>query len=177
MSRVGRALIPISSGVQVESREQNIFVSGVKGKFELQVPEDLECVIEEKTLTLKSRGDGPGVGRMWGTFRSLLRNALEGVEKGFRVQLELKGVGYKAAVQGQNLNLSLGFSHMVNLDVPEGLTVSVKGLVIEIEGIDKQKVGQFAAWVQSYRPPEPYKGKGIHNLQKPSLLRKEGKKK
>ena len=154
-------------------------VKGQKGEMTLPLREDLvEVSLDSGSLTVKPRNPDDRKSRaMWGTTRANVQNMVTGVSEGFTKELELVGVGYRAAVQGRSLTLNLGFSHDVNYPLPEGIdAVCEKPTSIKISGRDKQKVGQVAAEIRSYRPPEPYKGKGVKYIDE-YILRKEGKKK
>ncbi|NGX26930.1 MAG: 50S ribosomal protein L6 [Chlamydiae bacterium] len=162
MSRYGNSPIPMPSGVEVKKAGNKISVKGPKGQLELDVKDGIEVKVEEDKVlvTLDEKSHLPAA--MHGLFRSLINNMVIGVTKGYEKRLLLIGVGYRAAVSGNQLDLQLGFSHPSFLEIPKALNVKVeKSTMILIEGIDKRAVGQFAASVRSLRPPEPYKGKGI----------------
>lgn len=178
MSRIGKLPVEIVDGVTVMLDGQLVKVKGPKGELSLTAHDDVEVKQEENTLVVNPRKPNENFGRaIWATTRALLANLVEGVTKGYEKVLELKGVGYRANLQGKTLVMSLGFSHEVRFDVPEGIDIKVdKQTVVSITGIDKQLVGQTAANIRKWREPEPYKGKGIH-YQGEHVIRKEGKKK
>jgi large subunit ribosomal protein L6 len=152
-------------------------VKGPKGALQLMLHDDVTAKMESGAVQIDPRNDSKRARAMWGTSRSLLANIVTGVSQGFERRLEITGVGYRAAVQGKNLQLTLGYSHEINYPIPEGITiVTPRPIEIVITGIDKQKVGQVAAEIRSYRPPEPYKGKGVRYARE-YIFRKEGKKK
>jgi large subunit ribosomal protein L6 len=156
---------------------QTISVKGPKGTLELMLHDDVAAKMEEGAVHIDPRNESKRARAMWGTTRSLLANIMTGVSTGFERRLEITGVGYRAAVQGKNLQLLLGYSHEVNYPIPEGITIATpRPVEIVITGIDKQKVGQVAAEIRDYRPPEPYKGKGVRYAGE-YIFRKEGKKK
>ncbi len=169
--------ISIPKGVQVSINEQHVSVKGSKGTLEHNVHPLVEVVEQEGTLVFKPRAEQMGAIAQSGTARAVLRNLLTGVSEGFQRKLDLVGVGYRAQAQGKVLNLTLGFSHPVSYQVPEGITIETPTQTeILIKGLDKQKVGQVAADIRGYRPPEPYKGKGVKYSDE-TIIRKEAKKK
>ncbi len=175
MSRVGKKVINIPSGVTVSTKDDHVTVKGSKGELSWTLPEGISIVVEGNELSVKRADDSRRMRALHGTNRSLLSNMVEGVSKGFAKELEIVGVGFKAAVKGKTLDLSLGKSHPILHPIPAGITVSVtENTKIRVEGIDKQLVGQFAAEVRGYYPPEPYKGKGVHYVGE-HIRRKEGK--
>jgi large subunit ribosomal protein L6 len=177
MSRIGKKPVAIPAGVTANVAGQTINVKGPKGALELRLPEDVSAKLESGAVQIGPRDDTKRARAMWGMSRSLLANIVTGVTKGFEKRLEITGVGYRAALQGKNLQLSLGYSHEVNYPIPEGITiVTPKPTEIVITGIDKQRVGQVAAEIRDFRPPEPYKGKGVRYAGE-YIFRKEGKKK
>ncbi len=178
MSRVGKYPVIIPTGVTVDLKGLDVKVKGKLGELEYKAAEDVELKLEEGKLWVIPMKSDAGINRSsWGTTRARLNNIVKGVSEGFSKKLEINGVGYKAQVQGKNLKMSLGFSHEVNFEIPVGLNVACASPTnVEITGIDKQKVGQFAAIIRAKRPPEPYKGKGI-KYEGEFILRKEGKKK
>ena len=177
MSRIGKKPIEIPNGVTVTLDGQNVTVKGPKGQLAWTVAEEITVVQENGALTLALREDTPRARAMWGLSRSLVGNMVEGVTKGFERNLELVGVGYRAAMKGRNLSLQLGFSHDVDIPPPEGVTFAVgKPTEIKITGTDKHQVGEMAARIRKIRPPEPYKGKGVRYAGE-TVRRKEGKKK
>jgi len=177
MSRVGKKLIPTSNGVTVNVSGQDISVKGPKGSLPFRVPDDIKIVQTAEGLTFEQRHDNPRTRAMWGMVRAIVANNVKGVTEGFEKNLELVGVGYRAALKGKDLELSLGYSHPVIYKAPVGITfASAKPTEINISGPDKQVVGQVAAEIRSFRPPEPYKGKGVRRAGE-HVRRKEGKKK
>ena len=175
MSRIGNAPIPLPSGVELKVAEGRMHVKGPKGTLERSIPAGIALDVEDGTATLKRPDDTKTSKSMHGLARALLANMVTGVTDGFTRVLEIQGVGYRADTSGKKLNLTLGFSHPVAVDIPEGLKVSVENnTLVTVEGIDKEKVGQFAADVRAFRPPEPYKGKGIR-YQGEHVRRKVGK--
>jgi large subunit ribosomal protein L6 len=177
MSRIGKAPITVPAGVQVTLDGQTVSVKGPKGQLAWTVAEEITVKQEDGALTLALREDTQRARAMWGLSRSLVNNMVEGVTNGFERKLELVGVGYRAAMKGQNLSLQLGFSHDVDIVAPTGVSFAVpKQTEITISGIDKQAVGEMAATIRKIRPPEPYKGKGVRYAGE-QVRRKEGKKK
>jgi large subunit ribosomal protein L6 len=177
MSRVGKKPVAIPSGVTANIAGQTINVKGPKGALELMLPEDVTATLESGAVQINPREDSKRARAMWGMSRALLANIVTGVTKGFEKKLDITGVGYRAALQGKNLQLSLGYSHEVLYPIPEGIAITTpKPTEIVIAGIDRQKVGQVAAEIRDFRPPEPYKGKGVRYSGE-YIFRKEGKKK
>ncbi|MGB0748770.1 MAG: 50S ribosomal protein L6 [Magnetospiraceae bacterium] len=177
MSRIGKNPVDIPSGVQVNVDGQEVTAKGKLGQLSFTVVSDIEAVLEDNKVHVRMRENTQRARTMWGTMRSCVQNIVSGVNEGFTRNLEITGVGYRAQMQGQNLQLQLGFSHDVLYPVPEGITIKCeKPTSISIHGADKQKVGQVAAEIRAYRPPEPYKGKGVRYADE-YILRKEGKKK
>ena len=177
MSRVGKYPVPVPSGVTVQIAGRDVTVKGKLGQSNLQLTEDVECSVDGSEVWVKPANDTKRARMMWGTTRALINNMVKGVHDGFTVNLEINGVGYRAAVQGKNLQLQLGYSHDVNYPIPDDVAIKCdKPTAITITGRDKQRVGQIAADIRSYRGPEPYKGKGI-KYDTETILRKEGKKK
>jgi large subunit ribosomal protein L6 len=177
MSRIGKKPVALPSGVTAAVDGQTVKVKGPKGELQVVLVNDVEASIGADGLTVAVR-DGAERGRqMWGLSRTLVSNLVTGVTQGFTQKLEINGVGYRAAVQGKNLQLQLGFSHDVAYPIPQGISiVCEKPTSITVSGIDRQLVGQVAAEIRGYRPPEPYKGKGVKYAGE-FILRKEGKKK
>lgn len=174
MSRIAKAPITIPAGVDVNINGQNVQVKGPKGTMELNLHPSISLVMEDSILKIQEPAKNAVA--MAGTMRALLNNLVIGVTDGFEKKLKLVGVGYRANVQGNKLNLTLGFSHPVNYDIPEGIKVETPSQTeINISGSDKQKVGQVAAEVRAFRPPEPYKGKGVRYADE-YVARKEAKK-
>jgi large subunit ribosomal protein L6 len=177
MSRIGKRAVAVPSGVTANVEGQTVKVKGPKGALSLVLDENLSAKLEGNALQISKRNEGARAKSMWGTSRTLVNNLMTGVTKGFERKLEITGVGYRAAVQGKNLQLALGYSHDVVYPIPEGITVTTpKPTEILIAGTDRKKVGQVAAEIREYRPPEPYKGKGV-KYEGEYIFRKEGKKK
>ena len=177
MSRVGQAIINIPEGVEVKKNENVFSVKGSKGELNTPITNKVNVTIEDKTITVEPNDKTSKGKALWGTTRALINSAVQGVSVGFVKEMEIVGVGYRGALQGNKLTLSLGLSHPVEIEVPEGLSIKMDGNTkFSISGADKQKLGQFAAVVRSKRPPEPFKGKGIRYSDE-YILRKEGKKK
>jgi large subunit ribosomal protein L6 len=178
MSRIGKMPVAVPGGVTVNLSDAAISVKGPKGELTLGLTDDVVVKNENNEIVVSPRDAENSRSRaMWGTVRARLNNMVEGVSKGYEKDLELVGVGYRAAVKGKDLELNLGFSHPVVHKAPEGVTFKcAKPTEVKIEGADKQVVGQVAAEIRSYRPPEPYKGKGIRYVGE-YIRRKEGKKK
>jgi len=177
MSRIGKQPVPVPAGVTLTLDGQAVSVKGPKGQLSFTIPEEIELRQENGGLTLAPRADTQRARAMWGLSRTLVANMVEGVTNGFERNLELVGVGYRAAMKGRNLSLQLGFSHDVDLTPPEGIAFAVgKPTEVKISGIDKQAVGEMAARIRKVRPPEPYKGKGVRYAGE-KVRRKEGKKK
>ena len=174
MSRIGKLPIEIPTGVKVAISGLNVSVEGPKGKLSRTIMDGVTINVEEKQISVVRNDDSIGARSAHGLVRTLINNMVVGVTKGFEKALEINGVGYRAAIQGNVLNLQLGFSHDINYDIPAGMTIAVDKNVISIKGVDKQQVGQVAAEIRSFRPPEPYKGKGIRYANE-TILRKAGK--
>jgi large subunit ribosomal protein L6 len=175
MSRVGKQPIPLPDKVTLKVTDSNVHVEGPKGKLDFTLPEGVNIAQEGKNIVVKRESEDRKVRAMHGTVQRLISNMVEGVSAGFRKDLEIHGVGFRAAVKGTNLDLSLGYSHPLLHPIPKTLKVAVaENTKISIEGIDKQLVGQFAADVRNYYPPEPYKGKGVRYVGE-YVRRKEGK--
>ena len=177
MSRIGKKPIAMPAGVSASTEGQVLSVKGPKGTLTLQMLEEVAYDVDEGGIVIRPANDTKRARSFWGMQRSMVQNLVTGVSEGFTKVLEITGVGYRAAVQGKNLRLQLGFSHDVNIPVPEGIDVKTPdATTVEISGIDRQKVGQFAAEIRRWRKPEPYKGKGI-KYRGEYIFRKEGKKK
>ena len=179
MSKIGKININIPDKVKVLLSGNTINIEGPLGKKSLEIDTDIFDLIlnEGKNVSIKPKKITQDVKRLWGMNRSLLNNAIIGASKGYEKILELSGVGFRAALKGNKLNLQLGFSHDINFDIPDGIKITVeKQTLVKILGFDKQQVGMVASQIKSIRPPEPYKGKGIKE-QGQYILRKEGKKK
>lgn len=175
MSRLGKNPIEITSGATVVVSGDTVTISGPKGEMVRTFRPEILIEVKENTLVLTPQGDNVFIRSLWGTVGSHVRNMMEGVTKGFEKKLILEGVGFKSAVAGSSLDLALGFSHPVKIPVPEGLTVTADKNIITVSGIDKESVGQFAAYVRSLKKPEPYKGKGFR-YDGEVIRRKQGKK-
>ncbi|HEY0327758.1 MAG TPA: 50S ribosomal protein L6 [Rhodopseudomonas sp.] len=177
MSRVGKKPVVVPSGVTASVQGQTVTMKGPKGQLQFIVHDDVEVKFENGSVTVKPRVETNRARALYGTARAQVANLLEGVTKGFERKLDITGVGYRAALQGKKLQLALGYSHDVVYDIPDGITITVpKPTEINISGNDSQRVGQVAAEIRSYRPPEPYKGKGVRYSDE-FIFRKEGKKK
>jgi large subunit ribosomal protein L6 len=177
MSRIGKKAVPVPSGVTANVEGQTVKVKGPKGALQVVLPEDVLAKMEKGGIKIDPRNETKRARSMWGTSRTQVANLVTGVTKGFERKLEISGVGYRAAVQGKNLQLSLGYSHEVSYAIPEGIAIATpRPTEIVITGIDRQKVGQVAAEIRAFRSPEPYKGKGVRYADE-FIFRKEGKKK
>lgn len=181
MSRIGKNPVAVPQGVEVQISGQNVKVKGKLGEQTLRVHNDVTVKLEDKDgkkiVRLEKRVDNEMSKKIWPTMRVLISNMMVGVTKGYTKKLEIRGVGYRANMQGKTLVMSLGFSHEIRYPIPEGIQVKVDNQVnIEVTGFDKQKVGQVAADIRGFKPPEPYQGKGIRYVDE-YVLRKEGKKK
>jgi large subunit ribosomal protein L6 len=177
MSRIGKRAVTVPSGVTANVEGQTVKVKGPKGALQLVLHDDVSVKLEDGKVQVSPRSETKRARALWGTSRTQVANLVTGVTKGFERNLEINGVGYRAAVQGKNLQLALGYSHDVVYPIPEGIQITTpKPTEIAIVGIDRQKVGQVAAEIRGFRPPEPYKGKGIRYVGE-YIFRKEGKKK
>jgi large subunit ribosomal protein L6 len=177
MSRIGKRPVAIPSGVTATVDGQTVKVKGPKGQLQFVVHDDVEVKFDKGVITVAPRTETNRARALYGTARARIANLVEGVTKGFEKKLEITGVGYRAAMQGKNLQLALGYSHDVVYPIPEGITIAVpKPTEITVTGTDSQRVGQVAAEIRAYRPPEPYKGKGVKYVGE-FIFRKEGKKK
>jgi large subunit ribosomal protein L6 len=177
MSRIGKKPVAIPAGVTAKLEGQLIAVKGAKGELNFTAPEDVILKIEGNVVHVEPHREDKRARAMWGTARARIQNLVVGVTKGFEKKLEINGVGYKAAVAGKNLQLSLGYSHDVLYPIPAGVTITTsKPTEITVAGIDKRQVGQIAAEIRAFRGPEPYKGKGVKYADE-FIFRKEGKKK
>jgi len=177
MSRIGKKAVAVPSGVTANVEGQTIKVKGPKGALQIALPDDVTVKLDKGAVKVDPRSETKRARAMWGTSRTLVANIIAGVTKGFEERLEITGVGYRAAVQGKKLQLSLGYSHDVVYPIPEGIAIATpKPTEIVVTGIDKQKVGQVAAEIRGFRRPEPYKGKGVKYAGE-YIFRKEGKKK
>jgi len=177
MSRIGKRAVPVPSGITANVEGQTVKVKGPKGALSIVLPDDVTVKLDGGQIKVDPRGETKRARSQWGTSRTMISNLIAGVTKGFEQRLEINGVGYRAAVQGKNLQLALGYSHDVIYPIPEGITIATpRPVEIVITGIDRQKVGQVAAEIRDFRPPEPYKGKGVKYAAE-RIFRKEGKKK
>ena len=177
MSRIGKKPVPLPKGVVATVDEDVVSVKGPKGELKLRLVSEVAAALGEGNIAITTRVESDRARAMWGMQRTLVNNLVRGVTEGFSAKLEIAGVGYRAALQGKNLQLQLGFSHDVLYPIPAGIQiVCEKPTMISITGIDKQLVGQVAAEIRGYRPPEPYKGKGVKYAGE-RIRRKEGKKK
>jgi large subunit ribosomal protein L6 len=177
MSRIANYPIPVPNGVEVQLQGQRVSVKGGKGTMEFNVHDDVQVVEEAGALRVSARSETQGARAQSGTARAMLSNIVTGVSKGWERRLQIQGVGYRAQAQGRKLNLQLGFSHPVEYELPEGIEVQTPSQTeIVVSGVDKQLVGQVAAEIRGFRPPEPYKGKGVRYADE-RVRRKEAKKK
>lgn len=177
MSRIGKKPVPVPSGVTAKVEGQNVSVKGPKGELSLRLIDDVTVKMGDNGIEVAPRDQSKRARAMWGMSRSMVDNIVGGVTKGFTKQLDITGVGYRAALKGKELQLQLGYSHDILYPIPEGITIVVpKPTEIQISGIDRAQVGQVAAEIRRYRGPEPYKGKGI-KYSNEFIFRKEGKKK
>src|SRR5437660_1586590 len=162
MSRIGKKAVLVPSGVTANVEGQTVKVKGPKGALQVVLPDDVAVKMEQGSIKVDPRNETKRARSMWGTSRTLVSNLMTGVTKGFERKLEITGVGYRAAMQGKNLQIALGYSHDVVYPIPDGITIAVtKPTEITVSGNDSQRVGQVAAEIRGYRPPEPYKGKGV----------------
>jgi large subunit ribosomal protein L6 len=177
MSRIGKKAVAIPSGVTASVDGQTVTMKGPKGTLGYVVADDIAVTMDKGAIKVSPRSETKRAMAMWGTSRTQVANLVAGVTKGFESKLDIVGVGYRATLQGRNLQIALGFSHDVIFPIPDGITIATaKPTEILISGIDKQKVGQVAAEIRGFRPPEPYKGKGV-KYSGEYIFRKEGKKK
>ena len=176
MSRIGKKPLTLPAGVGVTVADGVLAVKGPKGELTQPVPECIEVEVKEGVVSVTRKNDGTQARAMHGTIRALLQNMVTGVVSGYAKELEIQGVGYRASISGQKLNMSVGFSHPIDYEVPEGIKVTVAddATHLKVEGIDKQLVGQVAARIRAFCPPEPYKGKGIRYKDE-HVRRKAGK--
>lgn len=175
MSRIGKKPVAIPSGVEASVKDNIVSVKGPKGALSFAHAIDVAVKLEEGMFRVEKLSQSKRAQALWGTTTKLLSNMIEGVTKGFEKKLELNGVGYRMSGGGKKLTLALGFSHPVDVIVPEGVDAKIEGNTLSVSGIDRQKVGQFAAEVRSLKPVEPYKGKGFRYIDE-IVRRKEGKK-
>jgi large subunit ribosomal protein L6 len=177
MSRIGKKPVELPTGVSASVSGQTIEVKGPRGSRSFSATDDVTLAVDGNVVTITPRGSSKRALQQWGMSRTMVSNLVTGVTQGFRKELEIQGVGYRAAMQGNVLKLNLGLSHDVEYTAPDGVTVTApKPTIIEVEGIDEQAVGQVAADIRAWRKPEPYKGKGIR-YKGEFIFRKEGKKK
>jgi len=175
MSRIGKQPVAIPAKVKVEVKGQKVFVEGPKGKLDFELPRRTSAKVENSHVLIARQGDDAQAKALHGLSRSIVNNMVKGVSEGFVKKLEIQGVGFKAAVQGKTVNLSLGYSHPLNYPIPDQVKVTVEeNTKLTIEGPDKQVIGQVAAEIRNYYPPEPYKGKGVRYVGE-KVERKEGK--
>jgi len=174
MSRIGK--LPVEFGADIKVSSNGNVITFVKGKnsVDLDTKGNVEFSIDGNVLTFKNKSEAKEYRAFWGTYRALAQNIVVGLTTGYEKKLEINGVGYRAAVKGKTLNLQLGFSHDINYDLPEGMEATVEKNVITLKSHDKQKLGQVAAEIRSFRPPEPYKGKGVKYMEE-HIVRKAGK--
>ena len=175
MSRIGKKPVNIPQGVTVTLDKNIVTVKGVKGTLTFKHHVDVSIKLSENEMIVEKEGKGKKAPAVWGTTARVIENMIEGVANGFKKQLELNGVGFRMSTAGKKINLALGFSHPVVVDVPQDLEVVIEGNVMTVSGIDKHKVGQFAANIRALKPVEPYKGKGFKYVGE-HVRRKEGKK-
>ena len=177
MSRVGKYPVEIPAGVDVAIVGRTLTASGKLGKLDLELTDLVDASVEGGKFAVKPRGSSTPARMMWGTTRALVANMVRGVSTGYAKSMEITGTGYRAAVQGSNLVINLGFSHDVVFPIPQGIRITCeRPTSIKVEGVDKRQVGQVAAEIRAWRPPEPYKGKGV-KFEGEQIRRKEGKKK
>jgi large subunit ribosomal protein L6 len=177
MSRIGKKPVPVPSGITANVEGQTVKIKGPKGALQVVLHDDVAVKLDDGQIKVDPRFETKRARSQWGTSRTLIANLIAGVTKGFEQRLEINGVGYRASVQGKNLQIALGYSHDIVYPIPEGITIATpRPVEIVITGSDRQKVGQVAAEIRDYRPPEPYKGKGIKYAGE-RIFRKEGKKK
>jgi len=177
MSRIGKNPVEIPSGVEVKLDGADISVKGSKGQLNLTLVDEVTATVDDGKIVVMPRDDSKRARSMWGMQRTMVANLVNGVSNGFTRDLQISGVGYRASVQGRNLNLQLGYSHDIQYPIPEGIDIQCGSpTTITVSGADKQRVGQVAAEIRAFRKPEPYKGKGVKYADE-TILRKEGKKK
>jgi len=177
MSRVGKNPVTVPDGIEIQIVDQLVRAKGKLGELSVTLPREVAISQEDNLIWVKPREESKRADSMWGTSQALLTNLVTGVSEGFSKTLDITGVGYRASVQGNSLNLQLGYSHDINYPIPEGIEIKCENqTTIAVSGADKQAVGQVAAEIRAFRKPEPYKGKGIR-YRGEQILRKEGKKK
>jgi large subunit ribosomal protein L6 len=176
MSRIGKKPVAVPAGVTAKVDGHTVAIKGAKGELKFTAPDDVDVKIEGNLISVTPRSESKRARTMWGMSRSMIQGLVAGVTKGFEKKLEINGVGYKAAIAGKNLQLSLGYSHDVMFAIPPGITITTpKPTEITVSGADKRQVGQVAAEIRAIRKPEPYKGKGVKYIDE-FIFRKEGKK-
>jgi large subunit ribosomal protein L6 len=177
MSRIGKKAVPVPKGVTATVNGQTVKMKGPKGELAFVAADHISVAMDDGAIAVQPRDESKAARAAWGMSRTMVANLIEGVTKGFERRLEINGVGYRAAVQGKNLQLALGYSHEVLYPIPEGIAIQTpKPTEIVVTGTNKQQVGQVAAEIRAYRGPEPYKGKGVKYAEE-KIFRKEGKKK
>ncbi|MCK8782643.1 50S ribosomal protein L6 [Rhizobium sp. NTR19] len=177
MSRIGKKAVPVPAGVTATVEGQKVTAKGPKGELVFVANDEIKLELNDNAVSVTPVNDSKDARSKWGMSRTMIENIFKGVKDGFERKLEINGVGYRASMQGKNLQLALGFSHDVVYQTPEGITIAVpKPTEIVVTGINKQQVGQVAAEIREYRGPEPYKGKGVKYAEE-RIVRKEGKKK
>jgi len=174
MSRIGKKPIDIPAGVEVKVEGTEVVVSKGKDEMRLETHGRVDVEVAEKQVVFHRKGEDKASSAFWGTYRALTQNMITGLTQGFEKRLEINGVGYRAAVKGKTLELQLGFSHPVEYAIPEGVEIAVEKNIIIVKGREKQKVGQVASEIRAFRPPEPYKGKGVKYVDE-VIRRKAGK--
>ena len=177
MSRIGKYPVPLPQGVQVTLAGRTVVAKGRNGELRLDLTDDVDVEVADSQVAVTPRGGERRARAMWGTTRSLIQGMVTGVSTGFAKTMEITGTGYRAAVQGSDLVLNLGYSHEIRYPIPPGIKISAeRPTSVKVEGADKQRVGQVAAEIRGFRRPEPYKGKGVKYADE-TIRRKEGKKK
>ena len=177
MSRIGQRPVPVPQGVTVEISGRGMTVTGPKGALSMTLVEEVLATQENDEIIVRPRDNSKRARTMWGMQRTLVDNLVRGVSEGFSLELEIHGVGYRAAVEGRTLNMQMGYSHEINYDIPEGIEIRCeRPTAVSVSGMDRQRVGQVAADIRAFRKPEPYKGKGIRYAGE-YVFRKEGKRK
>jgi len=175
MSRIGKKPIKVPENVKVEIENGKIAITGTKGLLEFMYRPEISVELSGDEIIVKKAGNSKKAPAFWGTTARIIEGMIEGVTEGFEKQLELNGVGFRMALQGKKIDMALGFSHPVKVNIPEGIEVKIEGNILTVSGINKQKVGQFAAEIRSLKPAEPYKGKGFKYAGE-AIIRKEKKK-
>ena len=177
MSRVGKNPVLIPQGVTCQIKGHEIMIKGRNGELSAQTSKEVHVTCEDNAILVRPRDDSKQARMLWGTWKNRIKNMVEGVSEGFTIRLEINGVGYRAAVEGDVLKLQLGYSHDILYPIPQGIQIKCeKPTAVAVSGVDRQQVGQVAAEIRSYRKPEPYKGKGV-KYEGEHIVRKEGKKK